>query len=117
MRDRGLEKLLGLVLLTGFALGLAVMSTGILLYLVTYGRPEIELGGAWRTEYGSILAYLTHINSSANPKNILEFGLALLLLTPYARAAASLVYFLTEHDLKYVIITSIVIALITYLIA
>jgi uncharacterized membrane protein len=113
LRDRGLEKLLGLVLLTGFALGLTVMSIGIVLYLVTYGRPEIELGGVWRTEYGSIFAYLTHINSSANPKNILELGLALLLLTPYARAVASIAYFIAEHDLKYVIITSIVIALIT----
>jgi hypothetical protein len=36
LRDRGLEKLLGLVLLTGFALGLTVMSVGIVLYLVTY---------------------------------------------------------------------------------
>jgi uncharacterized membrane protein len=44
----------------------------------------------------------------------MEFGLALLLLTPIVRVALSLIAFARERDRTYVILTAVVLVLLLY---
>ena len=45
---------------------------------------------------------------------IIQFGLLLLIATPIARVAVSLIGFALERDRTYVVVTSIVLAILIY---
>jgi uncharacterized membrane protein len=65
-----------------------------------YGRPT--------TNPAELFAGL----GAASPSSILQLGLILLLATPVARVAASVVIFMLEHDQKYVVITLFVLSVL-----
>jgi uncharacterized membrane protein len=49
------------------------------------------------------------------PRLLVNFGLAILLLTPYVRVVASFFYFaFIENNAKYAVFTSIVLGVLTY---
>jgi uncharacterized membrane protein len=49
------------------------------------------------------------------PRLLVNLGIGVLLLTPYVRVLASLVYFATvERDPKYALFTAFVLAVLTY---
>jgi uncharacterized membrane protein len=49
------------------------------------------------------------------PRVLVNLGIGVLLLTPYLRVLASLVYFaIIEHDRKYTVFTAFVLAVLTY---
>jgi uncharacterized membrane protein len=50
----------------------------------------------------------------SNCRAIIQFGLLVLIATPIARVAFSLVGFAMEGDRKYMVITSIVLAVLLY---
>jgi uncharacterized membrane protein len=58
-----------------------------------YGKPTVDIGQL----FSGVAA--------ANPSSILQLGLLILLATPVARVAASLILFAAEHDRIYVVIT------------
>jgi uncharacterized membrane protein len=49
-----------------------------------------------------------------DPRAVIQLGLLLLIATPVARVAFSLVAFLRQRDRTYVVITSIVLLLLLY---
>ncbi len=53
----------------------------------------------------------------SNCQAIIQLGLLLLILTPMARVAFSLAGFALEHDRTYVVLTSIVLAILIYSLA
>jgi len=57
---------------------------------------------------------IIHEMGPANCRAIIQFGLLLLIATPIARVAFSLVGFALERDRSYVVITSIVLAVLIY---
>jgi uncharacterized membrane protein len=58
-----------------------------------FGKPTLNLG-----------VLLSGV-AAANPSSILQLGLLILLATPVARVAASVILFAAEHDKIYVAIT------------
>jgi uncharacterized membrane protein len=51
----------------------------------------------------------------ARPRLLVNLGIAVLMLTPYVRVLASMLYFmLVERNLKYGLFTAFVLAMLTY---
>jgi uncharacterized membrane protein len=76
-------------------------------YHVFHGTPP---------EYRTIGAII-HAMGFSSFRAIIQFGLLLLIATPVARVAFSLVGFAMERDRIYVVITSIVLAVLLYSVA
>ena len=51
----------------------------------------------------------------ARPRLLVNWGIAVLLLTPYVRVLASMIYFaLVDRDWKYTLFTAFVLGMLTY---
>lgn len=92
-----------------------VVLTGGIALLIQYGRNPAEFrvfspGDArLRTVAGIIGAAL-----SGDSRGIVQLGLVLLIATPIARVALTLVVFALQRDRLYVLLTTIVLALLLY---
>jgi uncharacterized membrane protein len=113
--DHAVEQLIGRLLQFGvlFAALVVVIGGALLLtqhggdrasYAVFQGEPE-----ALRS-IGAIVRGAMSMNSHA----IVQLGLVLLIATPVARVAFTLVAFLVQRDRTYVVITTIVLVLLLY---
>jgi len=113
--DRVLDRALSLVLIGGISISAAVTGIGGVVSLVqrrgehaalsafTPVGPEAStLAGVWR----GVLA--------GHGESIIALGVLLLIGTPVARVAFSLVTFAIEKDRVYVVITAIVLVLLGY---
>jgi uncharacterized membrane protein len=113
--DQRLERIISALLRTGVILSAMIVLLGGACYLVRHGH-ELEnyrvFEGAPQ-EYRSVRSII-HEMGSSNCRAIIQFGLLLLIATPIARVAFSLVGFALERDRTYVVITSIVLAVLIY---
>ena len=116
--DDDVDQLLGNLLRIGVIVATIVAAIGGVLYLaqhsaqptdhrVFHGEPP-EL-----RHLGSIVRAAFTLNSAA----IVQFGLVLLIATPVARVAMSLVAFVLQRDRVYIVVTSIVLALLIFSLA
>ncbi len=113
MNRSRLEALLGLVLLVGVSLSLAVEAIALAVYVTDNGS-EIVLTERYRVSAPSFVDYLMNLSEMGlTASGLMAFGLALLMLTPYARVVTSLIYFAATHNLKYMVITVFVLAVLT----
>jgi uncharacterized membrane protein len=116
--DERLERIISIVLRTGVILAAAIVFLGGACYLVRHGNELADyhvIRGA-SEEYRSVRAII-HAMGPSNCRAIIQFGLLLLIATPIARVAFSLVGFALERDRTYVVITSVVLAVLIYSIA
>ncbi|MDA4125080.1 MAG: DUF1634 domain-containing protein [Thaumarchaeota archaeon] len=120
MSSRGTTLQVGIswILRAGVGLSLVLETAGILLSYQQTGDSSLTVpSAAWLAKGGNFFGFalnsLTSVFSGANPAGIASLGVAVLMLTPYARIIAALVYYLIERDWKYVGITSIVFSVIT----
>jgi uncharacterized membrane protein len=113
--DHAVEQLIGrllqigvlfaaLVVLVGGALLLAQHGGAVESYTVFRGEPELL------RSIGSIVRGAFAMDSRA----IVQLGLLLLIATPIARVAFTLVAFALQRDRTYVVITTIVLVLLLY---
>jgi uncharacterized membrane protein len=116
--DEGLERIISVVLRTGVILSAVIVLLGGSCYLVRHGSEladyHVFRGAA--QEYRSVRGIVNAMGSS-NCRAIIQFGLLVLIATPIARVAFSLVGFALERDRTYVVITSIVLAVLLYSVA
>jgi uncharacterized membrane protein len=113
--DERLERIISIVLRTGVIISAVVVLLGGSCYLVRHGH-ELADYHVYRgapEEYRNVRAIL-HAMGPSNCRAIIQFGLLLLIATPVARVAFSLVGFAMERDRTYVVITSIVLAVLIY---
>jgi uncharacterized membrane protein len=113
---RGMASLVGYILLGGVLTSAALMSTGLVWQWATRGRVQGEppLAG---TDLAQIFAtFFQQLGShTLQPRPLVYLGLAVLMLTPYLRVAASALYFaVLERNVKYTVFTGFVLALLTY---
>ena len=113
---RGMASLVGYILLGGVLTSAALMSTGLVWHWATSGRvqgtspmPSMDLAQIFAT-------FFQHLASGTlQPRALSYVGLAVLLLTPYVRVAASALYFaVVERNVKYTVFTGFVLAVLTY---
>jgi len=117
MRTRAadMDALVGYVLLVGVFSSLALLATGLVWRWSSTGTAfDYDLAGT--TVFQLLATDVRQLAAGAwRPRLLVNLGLAALLLTPYTRVVASMLYFaLVERDRKYVAFTAFVLATLTY---
>jgi uncharacterized membrane protein len=113
--DAQMDRIIGLMLRYGVMLSAAVVAAGGLWYLIQYGATT----PSYRVFRGEP-EYLRHVRGIAGGipgfhcRRVIQFGLILLIATPVARVAFSVVAFALERDRTYVAITLIVLAVLVF---
>jgi uncharacterized membrane protein len=91
------------VLATGTLLAIATVAVGVLLTLATGGE-----GGPSGVDDRGLVAQIL----DGKPGSIVSFGLLLLALTPLAQLVAAVGAFVRSGERRYVVISSVVLALL-----
>lgn len=113
--DHAVEQLIGRLLQFGVLLAAVVVLFGGVLLLMQYGGAPVShrtfvVGPAELRSIGGII----HGAIALDSKAIVQLGLVLLIATPVARVAFTLVAFILQRDRAYIAITSLVLALLLY---
>ena len=111
--DQRLERIISILLRSGVILSAVVVLLGGACYLIRHANESVNyhvFQGA-SPEYRSVSA-IVHAMGPSNCRAIIQFGLLILIATPIARVAFSLVGFAMERDRTYVVITGIVLAVL-----
>jgi uncharacterized membrane protein len=116
--EEKLELTISCILIVGVIASVAMEAIGILGYYSSNGnlnilfRPEFALKGADFFTYSGN-TFLQVMRGGWTPLQILSFGIIVLMITPYVRVAASVVYFALVGNSKYLIITLFVLLILT----
>src|SRR5437867_10243406 len=113
---RGMDHLIGYILLGGVLLSAALMVAGLGWHWAASGDPRMETPLAGVNLFQLVAADLREVAAGQlRPPLLTNLGLAVPLLTPYPPVAASMLYFAaSEHNWKYTLFTSFVFILLTY---
>jgi uncharacterized membrane protein len=113
--DKRIELSVGALLRWGVLASAAVVLSGGAIFLVRHGGDPVSYGvfrgtaPATRHVGGIIRGAI-----SSSGRSIVQLGLLLLIATPIARVAFSLIAFALERDRIFVIVTAIVLAVLLY---
>jgi uncharacterized membrane protein len=113
--DQYVEELIGRLLQTGVMLASAVVLAGGIIYLVRHGSAAPQYG-AFVGEPADMRSLSGIVRSALalQGRGVIQLGLILLILTPIARVAFSVVAFSIQRDRLYVVVTLIVLAILLY---
>lgn len=111
-----MDLLVGYLLLTGVALSLALIAVGLcwnFLHTRSFWL-DYPLGATNLLEFA-----MAEVRAAAagdvGPRTLVNSGIAVLMLTPYLRVLASMLYFMFGlKDWKYSLFTAIVLAVLTF---
>jgi uncharacterized membrane protein len=103
------ELVISYVLLGGVLLSAAIILAGVVVFYYEYYTAS---GRAISTAFPHSLAGVFADLARGNPLAIILLGLLVLLATPFARVAVSIVAFALERDWRYVVITSLVLIIL-----
>ena len=115
MTDATIERMLSVLLRTGVVISGVVVSFGGIYYLARHGHEYAD----HRTFHGEpsadrIVGQIIAGAIALRARSIIQLGLLLLIATPIARVAFSLVAFVLEGDRTYVVISAIVMTVLLY---
>lgn len=115
--ETGLETGVSYVLITGVIVSLLLEVAGLLLFYGTFHSVALDEGGTMLLRGRDFFAFSANLLSGRSdltlPVRLLVLGIVVLILTPYVRAIVSVVYFALTRNVKYVIITLFVLAVLT----
>ncbi|MBD2295231.1 DUF1634 domain-containing protein [Anabaena sphaerica FACHB-251] len=113
--DQRLEYLLSNLLKYGVLIASAVVFLGGILYLVRHGAEpaKYQFFQGTPSDLRSPIGVLNAV-ASGSSSGIIQLGLLLLVATPILRVIISFLTFLWHREFIYVIITSLVLATLTY---
>ena len=114
-QDREIDLVIGRLLQIGVFAAAAVVAVGAIAFLIQHGRTLANYrvftpGPSTQRTVTGILRGVRALDS----RSIVQLGLVMLILTPIARVALTLVAFIIQRDRLYVLITTIVLALLLY---
>jgi len=114
IEQRKLEFAISAILRIGVLLSLVLLTAGIVAYYFTEGTYDIMLEQKWSVNTTNFFTFIPSIISGSSLAYILiASGIAVLMMTPYLRVIASIIYFALTKDGKYLLITTIVLVIIT----
>ena len=118
-RDRRIEIILGNLLRTGVLISAAVVLLGACIYLSHHAHEpaDYRVFRGEPSEYRSIRGVIQSVISGrgrGRGQGLIQLGLLLLIATPIARVAFSVVGFGIERDRLYVAFTLLVLAILLY---
>jgi uncharacterized membrane protein len=100
-----IERMVSRVLKAGIAIAVALMAVGLVLSVVDKeGMPSHVVP----------LAHLPSLLGHLDPAAYLSLGLIVLIATPFVRVAGSIIAFARERDLRYMLITAVVFAVMCF---
>jgi uncharacterized membrane protein len=113
--DEHVEQFIGNLLRWGVVLAAAVTAIGGALFLALHGGRVAD----YHVFHGQpdALKSVSAVARNAfalRPEAMIQLGLLLLIATPIARVALSLVAFAKQHDRTYIFVTAIVLGLLLY---
>jgi uncharacterized membrane protein len=111
-----METLVGYILLGGVLLSVALIVIGTAWHWGTAGRLGLDYPLAGGNLFQFILGDARQAASGVfRPRLLVSTGIIALMLTPYVRVAASMVYFAAaEHNWKYTLFTLFVFTVLTF---
>jgi uncharacterized membrane protein len=114
--DRKVEVAISVLLRSGVLLAAAIVFAGGILYLAHHGGGTPTAYHVFHGEPQELrhLDLVIRAAFSGRADGIIQLGLLLLILTPVARVAFSVVAFGIERDVMYVMVTLIVLAVLLY---
>jgi uncharacterized membrane protein len=113
--DRGIERIVSVILRSGVLLSGTVVFLGGLFFLARHGGERVDYHAFHRQPVSDRLVHEIIAGAfSRRARSIIQLGVLFLLATPIARVAFSIVGFALERDRLYVVITSIVLAILLY---
>lgn len=113
MTDKKLETVVANLLRIGVLFSAAVVLAGGICYLAHHGHQMADYRVFHPSAYRN-LAGIFHRAAQLDCGGVIQLGLILLIATPIARVAFSLVAFGLERDRTYVIVTAIVLAILLF---
>jgi uncharacterized membrane protein len=107
------------ILRAGVALSMVLESLGILLNYLQTGQTSLVVPSAdWLAKGGNLFGFVStsvaSVVSGPSPSGVTALGVAVLMLTPYARIIAGIIYYTLDRDWNYVGITLVVFSVITF---
>jgi uncharacterized membrane protein len=116
--DQRVETIISNLLRAGVLLAAAVVALGGIVFLLRHGRaiPRYAFFVGEPFELRTVSGILRRA-ASFRGRNVIQLGLLLLIATPVARVAFSVVAFALEHDRLYVVVTLIVLAVLLFSLA
>jgi uncharacterized membrane protein len=113
--DHAVEQLVGRLLQTGVSIAAAVVMLGATLLLIQHGG-TVASYSEFHGEPSGLRSVSGIIRGAValDSKAIVQLGLLLLIATPVARVALTLIAFALQRDRRYVAITTVVLALLLY---
>lgn len=111
--DHRTESVIGSLLRIGVLLSAAFVLSGGLIYLVRHGAsaPDYRMFHGEPTDLSTLSGILSYA-LSVHGRGIIQLGLLILIATPVARVAFSVVAFALERDRLYVAITLVVLSVL-----
>jgi uncharacterized membrane protein len=113
--DHRIEVILGNLLRTGVLISAAVVLWGACIYLFRHGHEpaDYRIFRGEPSEFRTIPGVIQSVIDGRG-RGWIQLGLLLLIATPIARVAFSIVGFAMERDRMYVVFTLIVLAILLY---
>jgi uncharacterized membrane protein len=113
--EQRMDEIMSRLLRTGVILAAVFVFTGGVVYLARHSTPTIN----YRVFQGEpeelrTVSGIFHEALALRGRGLIQFGLLILIATPIARVAFSVVAFLYQRDWTYVVVTLIVLGLLVY---
>ncbi len=111
-----MEAVVGYILLVGVLLSMALIAAGVTWHWLSTGHPGVSYVISGMNLFGFVIADLRHAYAGAvGPHLLVNLGIAVLMLTPYVRVFASMLYFaIVARNLKYTVFTAFVFSVLSY---
>jgi len=113
--DHQVDQVIGRLLQIGVLIAAVVTAVGGALYLAHHGAvvPDFHAFNGTPTMLRSVTG-IAHGVAAGQSAALVQLGLVLLILTPMARVALTLGAFLIQKDRLYVLLTTVVLAVLVY---
>jgi uncharacterized membrane protein len=113
--EKRFESLIGILLRAGVILSAAVVVAGGVLYLKKYGavKPDYRIFRGEPSDLTSVREVFGYA-SALHSRGLIQLGLLILIATPIARVAFSVVAYISERDWLYTAITLLVLGILLY---
>jgi uncharacterized membrane protein len=113
--EKRMDEIMGRLLRTGVILAAMFVLTGGIVYVVRHPEPVTD----YRVFQGEpeelrTVPGIIHEALALHGRGLIQFGLLILIATPIARVAFSVVAFLYQRDWIYVAVTVVVLGLLVY---
>jgi len=116
IQQEKMDLLLGYLLLSGVGLSMSLIIVGLIWRFFRIGHFSLDHQLAGMNLFEFLLTEIRMATSGdVSPRTLIDGGIAVLMLTPYLRVLASMLYFMLGlKNWKYTLFTGIVLAVLTF---